>query len=107
MSKELIDRPIKVLPAWDRLINGLVSVSEQYYDGQMALTDFADWLPGSFPRDDRLVNREARRGAGAFELLVTEVIEEMRPELELRQEVGKLLFSLFGPVRRRQIRTPV
>jgi len=68
----------------------LVDLSTAYLMGWKTVRDFAEWLAG-IDWDDPNVGPDVIRIAGRLELLTTEVLEGMRPEVEFWGEVSEFV----------------
>ena len=71
-------------------MNELVEILERYLKSAADLREIAEWLAGVV-WDDPEMTEEEQEAYGLFELLVTEIAEEMRDEAELRQEAENFL----------------
>jgi len=77
----------------------LADVLTAYLMGWKAIRDCAEWLSGIDWDAD--LDPEAQKLAGGMELLITEVVEGLRPEAEFWQEAAKFVAkeseSLYSP----------
>ena len=77
----------------------LADILTAYLMGWKNIRDCAEWLSGI--DWDANLESEAQKLAGGMELLITEVVEGLRPEVEFWQEAAKFVAkesdSLYSP----------
>lgn len=72
------------------MLTELVDLLTAYLMGWKTIRDCAEWLAG-MDWDDRGLDQDTLNMAGRLELLVTEVLEGLRPEDEFWQEASNLV----------------
>ncbi|MDE2780512.1 MAG: hypothetical protein OXI91_12690 [Chloroflexota bacterium] len=80
-------------------MNELLRLLQDYLTSSISLAECAEWL-ASVDWDDPELTEDEQDAYGMFELLVTEVAEEMRDEAELRTEVQRFLSERTSPALR-------
>ena len=80
-------------------MNELANILERYLSSAAGLREIAEWLAG-VDWDDPELTEEEQEAYGLFELLVTEIAEEMRDEAELRAEAERFLADKTSPAMR-------
>ena len=66
----------------------------EYLNNRQTLADFAEWL-SSINWDKGSLDIEAQGILGRLELILTEVFEGLRPELDFRREISKLVINII------------
>ena len=77
-------------------MNEFTTLLQDFLASKASLVDCAEWLAG-VDWDDPDITEDEQEAFGLFELLVTEVAEEMRDEEELRQEAARFLAERTTP----------
>ncbi|MCJ7515672.1 MAG: hypothetical protein MUO89_06875 [Dehalococcoidia bacterium] len=68
----------------------LLRMANEYLLGWKTLQDFAEWL-ASVNWDEGNISDENKEVLSKLEILTTEILEELRPEEDLKQEVLEFL----------------
>ncbi|MDE2843783.1 MAG: hypothetical protein OXN21_10435 [Chloroflexota bacterium] len=80
-------------------MNELIRLLQDFLASNASLAECAEWLAGVDWSDPEMTEDE-QEAYGLFELMVTEVAEEIRDETEFRTEVQRFLSERTSPALR-------
>lgn len=69
---------------------GLLNLLTSYFMGLKSITNCAEWLAG-VDWDDPQLDQQTKNDAGHLELLVTEILEGIRPESDFWKEASAMV----------------
>jgi hypothetical protein len=86
------------------MLTELINIATEYSMGWKTIADVSEWL-ASINWDEGHLDNEMQELLGSLELLVTEVLEGLRPEAEFSQHISTLLIKLTSFVANRNLNT--